>query len=218
MVAFTTDEVMLTVKIGLGVTITMPHDALICVIERETDKVDVGDGIRFSYNGYYCFYHRDKFVKLTENEWRQVVWHASDISPPPVNMDLCTLCERYVVGDVHKGCDKRRLKMDLFVATPFGKELIRIFTDLVRKKEHGDNEALKRAMAGLQRNDVVAAFGLDHNTLYRYGPAQNINENILKFDRHFRNFKALVGNIVKKRIKKEDKKDAYLRDCYEAYL
>jgi len=211
MVGFTTDDVKLTIKIGIGATITLPQIALIAVLQRKEDKVDMGDGYRFAVeNDVYCFYYKGTCVRMTENEWREVVWFVSDISPPPVYGDMCTLCDRCVISSVHKGCEKRKLKMDLFAATPFGSELINTFVDVVLRKEHRDKEALRRSMAGVQRKDVVAAFGLSHKTLYRYGPVYNVNENILKFDKLFRNFKALVYPIVKIMVKRSLLDEEYL--------
>jgi len=202
MPAFTTDEIALTITMGRGSRITMPIDALVCVIEREEDKIDMRRGIRFALeDGRYCFYNRHTFVKYTEYEWKELVMFVTDISPPPVNDDICTLCDRYVVHNIHKGCKKRKLKMDLFSSTVFGEKIIRTFMFMLMDASPADEEELTTIMARFQRSDLVKAFGADQETLFRYTTPNHPNENILKYDDHFRNFKCLVVPFVKERFR-----------------
>lgn len=197
---FTIDEISLTADIGFGKTIKLNQDALIRVHEKKSG--DIGNGVSFYIeSGLYVFFCGEITIKLTDEEANSLIMFAADISPPAVQNDICTLCDGYVVSDIHKGCKKRKLKMGLFAVTPFGKKIIKTFIKLVTKKVSEDKVSFRRGMAHVQRKDLIAAMDMEHNALFRYGPFGNANECILKFDGHFRNFKALVVPFVNDHIK-----------------
>lgn len=215
---FTTNEVSgsVTISNGYGTAIKVTQSGILRVMQRTTDEVFLGDGLKlnivYDEEMEYCFreFKRDMSVKnsicLTHDEWLKLLSYAADISPPPVIDEICCLCSDYIPHEIHYGCVFNVIKMDLFVLTDFGNAVIdalmkatldRYTSVMIDSVGFGiDYNKLKRAYAYIKKGDVLSIMGIDTEVMIQNGPTAFNNENILKFEQHFRNFKVCAKDII----------------------
>jgi len=188
--------------------ITLTQAELLEVLERKSDELFLSRGkklhVYYDDEVEYCFikYKKDMTVKncisLTQDEFYKVLDLATDITHPAVHDEICTLCDSYVVsGDVHYGCPCNCKKMELFSSLKFGNGLIRIMTELVTDRYSKDMDF---AYASVKRSEVCDRINIDDNILCKRGPVPFNNENILRYDSYFKNFKLCAKPIVERNV------------------
>lgn len=221
MVTYATDDSTIKVTNEFNNSIEFCRDSILQVIERRCDELLLEHRIKLTMlytedkEMQYCFrqYNDDMTSKdlmyLTSNEWEKVVSYATDITAPAVNDEICTACNEWVPGSVHMGCDCNYAKMDLFMDTEFGSRLTEAFMKIALENyeklmNYTDvynsalDDKMKYAYAYVKRSEVCAEMGYDGES--RNGPTHFINENILKYDEHFLNFKACARNKIETRF------------------
>jgi len=201
------DEVSGSVNLKFGDNIiTLNHADLLKVLERKSDDLFLSCGKKLHVydEDEYCFtrYRQDRTIKscisLTQEEFYKVLDLATDITHPAVHDEICTLCDSYVVnGDVHFGCPCNCKKMELFSSLKFGNGLIRIMTELVCDRYKNDMDF---AYASVKRSEVCDRININDNILCKMGPVSFNNENILRYDSYFRNFKLCAKPIVERNV------------------
>lgn len=221
MITYTTDDSTIKVTNEFSNSIEFCHDSILKVIERRCDELLLEHRIKLTVlfteanEMEYCFrqYNDDMTSKdlmyLTSDEWEKVVSYATDITAPPVNDEICTACNEWVPATVHMGCDCNYYKTYLFMETEFGSKLTEAFMKIALEKyeklmNYTDvynseiDDKMKYAYAYVKRSEVCDVMGFDSES--RSGPAHIINENILKYDEHFLNFKVCARNRIEKRF------------------
>ena len=207
MAQYKVDETCGTLSIKKsGNTVTLNHgDFLEILAHTDNDELMLSSGVRFRMdNGEYRFetlvydFTIRTFVYLTKHEFSTALDYATDISPPALHQDICTLCDKYIgVGDVHYGCPCNKDKMKLFSQLFFGAKLLSIITDMVLDSSYDD---MKYAYAAVKREDVLNRISLDVAILCKVGPVPFQNEKILSRDSYFKNFKLCAIDTVYGRI------------------
>jgi len=183
-------------------TIELNPKTIMRILQSTTkSKCHIGHGIymrvQFQTGGEtaYTFHQYDREMNLVCNihmnqeEWRNMIEVAVDLTPPSVNGEICNLCENYVPADYHIACPKKIELVERLVCTKFGEELKNILIDLTidnYKNMFGDkprtSERLARAYGAINQYEVLSCINTD-----------NIE--------HFRNIKACMLDYILNEIK-----------------
>ena len=191
-----------------GNSVTLSHADFMEILHRPDDDFLLVSGKQLivvnddkEKNKYWLRqYGRDysTAVFLTECELDTALDYATNISPPPVHDEICTLCDNFVgIGDAHYGCPVNCQKMILFSELFFGSSLIEVLVDMILDNS---DDRLRNAYAAIKRHSVLKKIGLNKDVLCTIGPIPFQNENILRYDSYFKNFKICAEDIVYSKV------------------
>lgn len=181
------------------------------VLASTENEIHLGGGKKFVISPtaedelvyYVKVYNSDMSMRccfaMDSDEWASVVYHATNITHPPVHDEICTYCRGYVPGEEHYACSKNVDKIEAFMLTPLGERLEQAmmkatedrYAEFMKNEEKGlDYNILKRAYAYVKRDTIADIMNINVNFFIENGPPDSPNENILLYDSYFRNFKS----------------------------
>jgi len=206
-----------TLQEGYHTEIKLGLSEIAKVLESKENEIHLGGGKKFVISQtaddelVYCvkYYNADLSIRtsfsMDSDEWASVVYHATNITQPPVHDEICTYCDGYVPGEEHYGCTRNVDKIEAFVLTPLGERLTQAMVKAARDRydmlmygaEPGiDYNKLTRAYAYVKREAVADLMDINVLFFIENGPQESPNETILLYDSYFRNFKSCAYSHI----------------------
>lgn len=229
MLSIRTDEVKgsVTVKSCSTTSVHLTLWNILRVLQRTSNEVFLGtalkmdlitnedEEVKYRFRNYNSDMTLRSSISMSHAEWEELVCCACDISPPPVNDEICCLCSEYVASEIHYGCYRNLMKMAVFMEVDFGKDVIAAllkgtldrYSELVGVNAVYDMPIdytnLNIAYGYVKKAHVLDIMGVDTVSLIQKGPSAFNNENILKYDQHFRNLKVCAKDYILTKIEEQ---------------
>lgn len=180
---------------GVKEEMVLPFDRIVKVVHCGMGEVELRDMKVVINAAGYSFQHEDVTFNITTEEWCRMITYASDMTPAAVEQEMCMQCDTYVAGDVHHGCPWNIGKLHIFGSTVSGKKIIEALIT-----ETMDNYTLELPSDGIVTVEMHRALGrVQRGALLREDLLFSDND-VLKYDEHFRNLKMCAQEWLVEKI------------------